>query len=251
MFFQEDINFKGKKKDHYTDYDVITGKKVVWIPEEKTKDFWEKGMTPSEYIARAVEFVAIKYIDELLDYEDVNKYVEIVSQKNPYLVDNIIPDFISMAELRYILVNLIREQVSIKDIVYVFEKINDFSDEASKEALLDKIRFSLARYITSRYANIDGMIQGLEMKEKTMADLFGETDDMDSVVRVDGDKVEKTALKLLKFAKENDIDNIILIVPLEIRHMVYIVLSQYINTLTVLAQEEVTNYYNFEIIGEV
>lgn len=251
MFFQEDINFKGKKKDYYSDYDVITGKKVVWIPEEKTKDYWEKGMTPSEYIARAVEFVAIKYIDELLDYEDVNKYVEIVSQKNPYLVDNIIPDFISMAELRYILVSLIREQVSIKDIVYVFEKINDFSDEASKEALLDKIRFSLARYITSRYANIDGLIQGLEMKEKTMADLFGETDDTDGVVRVNGDKVEKTALKLLKFAKENDIENIVLIVPLEIRHMVFIVLSQYINTLTVLAQEEVTNYYNFEIIGEV
>ena len=32
------------------------------------------------------------------------------------------------------------------DIVYVFEKINDFSDEACKESLLDKIRFALARY---------------------------------------------------------------------------------------------------------
>ena len=55
----------------------------------------------------------------------------------------------------------------------------------------------------------------------------------------------------LKFAKENNLDNIILSVPIEIRHMVFIVLSQYINTLTVLAQEEVTNYYNFEVIGEV
>ena len=251
MFFSEDINFKGKKKDYHVDYDVITGKKVVWVPAEKTKDFWQKGMTPSEYIARAVEFVAIKYIEELLDYEDVNKYVEIVSQRNPYLVDNIIPDFISVAELRYILVNLIREQVSIKDIVYVFEKINDFSDEASKEALLDKIRFSLARYIGSRFANIEGTIQGLEMKEKTMSELFDGTDDAENIVRVDGDKVEKVALKLLKFAKENELDNIVLVVPIEIRHMTFIVLSQYINTLTVLAQEEVTNYYNFEIIGEV
>ena len=251
MFFQEDINYKGKKKDYHTDYDVINGKKVVWIPEEKTKDFWQKGMTPSEYIARAIEFVAIKYIEELLDYDDVNKYVEIVSQKNPYLVDNIIPDFISIAELRYILVNLIRERVSIKDIVYVFEKINDFSDEASKDALLDKIRFSLSRYIASRYANIEGTIQGLELKEKTISDLFDGTDDMDNIVKVDGNTVERVALKLLKFAKENGIENIILVVPIEIRHMTFVVLSQYINDLTVLAQEEVTNYYNFEIIGEV
>ncbi|MBR1942691.1 FHIPEP family type III secretion protein [bacterium] len=251
MYFKEDINYKGKKKDYFVDTDVITGKKVVWIPEEKSKDFWQKGMTPSEYIARAVEFVAIKYIDELLDYEDVNKYVDIVSEKNPYLVENIIPDFVSIAELRYIFVNLIREQVSIKDIVYVFEKINDYADEANKEALLDKIRYSLSRYITSRYASMDGIIQGLELTDKTMFDLFGETDDEDNIVRVDGDKVERVAVKLLKFAKENNLDNIILYVPMEIRHMTFIVLSQYINTLTVLAQEEVTNYYNFEIIGEV
>ncbi len=251
MFFQDTINYKGKKKDYYTATDVITGKKIVWIPEDATKNYWEKGMTPSEYIARAVEFVAIKYIEELLDYDDVNKYVNIVSEQNAYLVDNIIPDFMSIAELRYILVNLIREQVSIKDIVYIFEKINDFADEACKEALLDKIRFSLSRYIGSRYANIDGTIQGLEMSEKTMSELFDDTDDSDNIVKVDGSKVEKVALKLLKFAKDNELDNIILSVPIEIRHMTFIVLSQYINTLTVLAQEEVTNYYNYEVIGEV
>lgn len=251
MYFQDDINFKGKKKDYITDTDVITGKKVVWIPQAKTKDFWQKGLTPSEYIARGVEFIAIKYIDELLDYEDVNKYVEIVSEKNPYLIDNIIPDFISIAELRYILVSLIREQVSIKDIVYIFEKINDFADEACKEALLDKIRFSLSRYIGNRYADLDGTIQGLEMTEKTISELFDNAEDTDNIVRVDGSKVEKVALKLLKFAKENNLDNIILTVPIEIRHMAFIVLSQYINTLAVLAQEEVTNYYNFEVIGEV
>ncbi len=251
MFFQDDVNIKTKKKEYFYDTDVITGKKIIWIPEEKTKDFWEKGLTPSEYIARAVEFVAIKYIDELFDYDDVNKYIEIVQEKNPYLVENIIPDFVSIAELRYILVSLMREKVSIKDIVYVFEKINDFSDEASKEALLDKIRFSLARYIGARYANIEGTIQGLEMSEKTLASVFDSAEDSDNIVRVDGSKIEKIALKLLKFAKENNLDNIILSVPIEIRHMVFIVLSQYINTLTVLAQEEVTNYYNFEVIGEV
>lgn len=251
MYFQDVINYKGKKKDCYTANDIITGKKIVWIPEDATKNYWEKGMTPSEYIARAVEFIAIKYIEELLDYEDVNKYIDIVSEQNQYLVENIIPDFISIAELRYVLVNLIREKVSIRDIVYIFEKINDFSDEACKEALLDKIRFSLARYIGNRYANIDGTIQGIEMSAKTISELFDETEDSDNIVRVDGSKVEKIALKLLRFAKDNDLDNIILVVPIEIRHMAFIVLSQYINTLTVLAQEEITTYYNFEIIGEV
>ena len=94
MFFNDELNLKSKKKEYHYDTDVITGRKIVWIPEEKTKDFWEKGLTPSEYIARAVEFISIKFIDELLDYDDVNKYIDIVSEKNQYLVENIIPDFI-------------------------------------------------------------------------------------------------------------------------------------------------------------
>ena len=44
--------------------------------------------------------------------------------------------------------NLIKENVSIKDIVYVFEKINDFADETNKEELLERIRVSLSRQIS-------------------------------------------------------------------------------------------------------
>ena len=84
-----------------------------------------------------------------------------------------------------------------------------------------------------------------------MTALFDGALDEENIVRIDGTKVEKVAVKLLKFAKENNLDNVILSVPIEVRHMAFIVLSQYINNLTVLAQEEVTNYYNFEVIGEV
>ena len=59
-------------------------------------------------------------------------------------------------------------------------------------------------------------------------------------------KKEKT-----KLYSDEDLESAENIVPIEIRHMAFIVLSQYINTLTVLALEEVTNYYNFEALGEV
>ena len=55
-----------------------------------------------------------------------------MEKRNPFVVNNVIPDFITLAELKYILINLIRERVSIKDIDYIFEKINDFS-------ILDKL----------------------------------------------------------------------------------------------------------------
>ena len=252
MFFQDDLNIK-KKKDMFSGIDSITGKKIVWIKKEQTKDFWQKGITPSEYIGRALEYVSIKYVDELLDYEAVNRYVELVNDKNPFLVENIIGDFISVSELRYLLVSLIRERVSIKDIVYLFEKINDFSDEPTKEDLLDKIRLSMARLICYKYLSEEDIIQGIEFADKTMLNMFKsqQEDNDDNIVRLEASKIESVVNKIEKVAEKQGMDNIILIVPMEVRHMIFMIFSQYINKLTVLAREEVTNYYNFESIAEV
>lgn len=253
MFFEDEINLDKKQKGAIYSVDEITGKKIVWIDEKKTKDFWQKGLTASEFIARLLEYTAIKHVDDLLDYSDINQYMEIVSEKSMFLVENIIPDFVSIAELRYILVNLIREEVSIKDITYIFEKINDFSDEATKEDLLDKLRLSLARYISKKAANDEGVVQCLELSEKAYDSLFTKIESDDNIVRIDGSKIEKIAKKIIKKATSFnlDINNLIILAPIEVRHMTFVILSQFINNIKVLAREEIINDYTIEVIDEV
>ena len=109
-------------------------------------------MSGAQFIARALEYTAIKYVDELFDYNDVEKYIDVVSKRNDFLVENIIPDFISLSDLKFILTSLVRERVSIKDITYIFEKMNDFAEESAKSDLLKKVRLALARRICAQYA---------------------------------------------------------------------------------------------------
>lgn len=253
MFFEDELQLDKKITGAIYSLDAITGKKIVWIDSKKTKAFWQNGLTPEEFIGRALEFVARKHVDDLLDYADINNYIEIVSEDNMFLVENVVPEFLSIAELRYLLVNLLKEGVSIKDIVYIFEKINDFSDEVSKEDLLDKVRLSLARFISKKAANGDGVIQAFEFSEKTFENLFSKVDSNDNIVRVDGGKIEKLVARILKKAKtyELDLGNIIIIAPLEVRHMTYMILSQFVYNVKVLAREEITNDYSVEIIDEI
>lgn len=254
MFFEEDLKLDKKQKDAIYSTDEITGKKIVWIDEKKTKDFWQKGLSASEFIARLLEYTAIKHVDDLLDYSDINKYMELVGEKSMFLIENIIPDFVSIAELRYILVNLLREEVSIKDITYIFEKINDFSDEATKEDLLDKLRLSLARYISKKTANDEGIIQAFELSEKTYENLFTKIKSSDdNIVRIDGSKFEKIATTILKkAAKYNlDVNNLIVITPIEVRHMTFLIMSQFVNNIKVLAREEITTDYTIDVIEEL
>jgi len=253
MFFEEDLVLDKKQKGAVYSVDEITNKKIVWIEEKKTKGFWKMGLKPSEFIARLLEYTAIKHVDDLLDYSDINKYMEIVGEKNLYLIENVIPDFVSVAELRYLLVNLLREEISIKDIVYIFEKINDFSEEATKEDLLDKIRLSLARYISKKAANDDGVIQALEFSDKTYQSLFSKIDSDNNIVRIEGAKIEKIAKTIFKKVKAYNLDanNLTIFTPLVVRHMAFMILSQFISNIKVLAREEITNEYTVEIIDEI
>ena len=253
MFFEDELNLTRKKKDAIYAVDLISGRQLIWLKEEKTKDFWEKGMTPSEAVCRLLDYAIITNIEDILDYADINKYMEIVGEKNMFLIENIIPDFVSVAELRYILVNLLRERISIKDIVYIFEKINDFSDEETKEDLLDKIRLSLGKHITANVVDEDGTVQAFGFSDKTYASLFSKLNSDETIVKIEGKKIEKIAKSLLRSAKkfELNIDDLKIIVPIEVRHMTFMIMSQFIPNITVIAREELSNECKIDLLEEI
>ena len=232
--------------------DEITGKKVIWIPQETVKDFWVKGLSASEYIGKAIEHISIKEVSDIMDYNDVNKYVEKVIESNSFLVDNIIPDFITASDLKYLLTCLIREKVSVKNIVYIFEKINDYANEPTKEDLLDKVRLALSKHIVKDLAE-DGELKVIECSEEIIDKIYSfiKEDEDEAIIRIDAKDVENIADKIIKFSKSKKIFNPIIVVPLDIRHMVFVILSEFVPNLTVLANEELVSSADIKIIGQI
>lgn len=253
MFYADELHTEHKIKNSVTTEDEITGKKVIWVEQEKAKDFWQCSLTSSQYIAKALEYVAIKHAEDLLDYEDIEKYLDVVEKENPYLIENIIPDLLNYADIKYIMVSLIKEYVSIKNITYIFEKINDFADDESKVDIINKIRLALSRQICSKYTNEDNVtISGFELSEKTYSELVLGCDDSDqSIIKIDADFAEKMANKIKRKAKKLNIDVPKIIVPIEYRQILFTLLSLYINNIVILAHEEIGAIYKIEIIGEV
>lgn len=253
MFYDDELHTEHKIKNSITGIDQITDRKIVWVEKDKAKDFWQKGITPSEYIAKALEYVAIKYVDDLLDYEDIDKYLEVVEKENEYLIENLVPDLLTYADIKYLLTSLIKEKVSIKNITYIFEKINDFAEEGSKADILNKIRLSLSRQICKNHINEDGeTISAFELSEKTYSDIvLGCNETEDCLIKIDGELAEKLANKITRKSKKLGIHSPKLIVPMEYRQIFFTLLSLYINDITVLAQEEVGCLYKIDSLGEI
>lgn len=253
MFFKNELNIEKLPSGSFEDTDNITQLPILWIKDEKAKNFWAKGLDSIDFIARTIEYIVTKNIDDIFDYSDINRYIEIVGNQNLYLVENIIPDYMSVAELKYILVSLIKEKVSIKDIVYIFEKINDFADETNKEELLERIRISLARQISKSLINeADKTIYAYELSEKSIESFIGEKAN-DEIIRIESNKIEEI-IKLIK-EKVNkyapDSKEIVLIAPMKIRHLIYLILSQMLPNIRVVAREELIFEYPLQIVCSI
>ncbi len=251
-YYKDDIKGYKLSADDISLTDDLTGRKIIWIPQNKVKDFWAQGMSASEYIGKAIKMIAVKEVSDIMDYNDVNKYVEKVIEINSFLVDNIIPDFITASDLKYLLTCLIREGVSVKNIVYIFEKINDYANEPTKEDLLDKVRLALSKHIV-KDLSVNGELKVVEFEDETVDKIYSffQEDEEDPIIRIEACDVEEIGDRLIKFAKSKKLSQINLVVPMDIRHMVFVILSEFVPNLTVLAHEELVSECDIKFIGKV
>jgi len=250
-FFEDELNIAKLPKNSFKVKDPLTKRKIVWIDRKECADFWAEGIEASEYIANYLSYFAIVHVDEIFDYNDLNRYVEFVSNQNPFLVDTILGEYVSVSELKYILSQLIRERVSIRDITYIFEKLNDFSDDPSKADLLDRLRMALGRQISDSIANKDKEIFAYEIDDDTMELLEKQTRKDESAVRIDLSKFSKFR-KILKDMKKDIMEqDAVLIVPQQYRQIIFILVSQLFMDIPVVCFEEITSDYKLNILGKI
>ena len=251
MYYADELKTEGKIKKSQEGIDEVTGRKVIWVEKDIAKDFWQKGMNACEYIAYALENVCVRCVDDLMDYDDIDKYLNIVEQENEFLVENIIPDVLNYADIKYLLSCLVKERVSIKNITYIFDKINDFANEGGRNDILDKIRISIARHICKDYVNPeDGTINAFEVKD--ISDFYINYDEGENdLVTVNGEYAEELAQSILKKSKKLGVKQPIIVVPLEYRHLLFSVLTLYINNIVVLAEEEIGCLFKVSIVGKI
>lgn len=250
-FYVDDLKMEEYPKGSIEDTDYITDMPVVWILEENCKDFWEQGLMPCEVITRYLKHICIKYVDEILDYNDINRYIDVVSDENIFLVENVIPEFISVSELKYILCNLVKERVSIKDIVFIFEKLNDLSDEQSKDDIVEKLRIMLSRHISASVADDENMIWAYELSDKTLDKIKSKMqlineEEQETVVKIEADFVNDIIEKLDALPLQNEY---VLVVPFEIRAFLSAILRQFYENLIIISNEEIAADYVLKSLG--
>lgn len=107
--------------DDYNFEIYVRNKKVY---RGKISDEELKQNNPIEII-KSLYRVCFDYTHYIITKSDALKIMELVSSQDPFLVDDIIPAYISPFDLKHICANLIQRKVGINDIILVFEILNE------------------------------------------------------------------------------------------------------------------------------
>jgi flagellar biosynthesis protein FlhA len=128
---------------------------ALWISESQRERAESLGYTvvdPPSIIATHLTEVIRSHISELLTRQDVQNLVDNLKETNPVLVDELIPSLLGLGEVQKILQNLLKEGISIRDLLSIFEILADkASTTRDTDVLTEYVRQGLKRAISGRY----------------------------------------------------------------------------------------------------
>ncbi|MFM2416351.1 MAG: hypothetical protein RL385_1074 [Pseudomonadota bacterium] len=96
---------------------------------------------------------------DLLGRTEAQELIDLFARREPKLVDELIPNLLSLGEVIKVLKNLLREAVSIRDLRTVLEALCDHARETKETlALTELVRSHLSRQISARFSSDDGKV---------------------------------------------------------------------------------------------
>lgn len=151
------------------------GLPAKWITDQQREKAEILGYTvvdPPSVIATHLTEIIRRNAYELVGRQDVKVLIDNVKEEYPALVEEIVPKVLSIGEVQKVLANLLKEQISIRDMVTILETLADYAPiTRDPDMLTEYVRQKMARYITKKYVNnnqikvitLDGRLEQLIM----------------------------------------------------------------------------------------
>ena len=152
--------------------DPVFGLPSYWISDAQVLKAQTLGFTvvdvPTVLTTHFVELMNT-FAHELYDTNQLDRTLERVSQTNPKLVEELVPEMLSRQTVLRVFRSLIREGLSVRDSTTILEALSDYAAKTKDpDVLVEFVRQRLSRHITRRFADEEGIIHyvGLELDAK-------------------------------------------------------------------------------------
>ncbi|WP_026395957.1 flagellar biosynthesis protein FlhA [Acetobacterium malicum] len=234
------------------------GIKGKWITENEKELAEVYGYTVIDALSVIVTHmseVIKKHMHELLSRQDINTLLENVSKSNPAIVDDVIPNIISIADFQKILINLLNEGIPIRDLESILETLGDHGTSIKDtDMLTEYVRQKLKRTITRKYTDGNSIkVIALDQEIENIILNSAKKNEHGTYLAIDPQVVQTIVEKVteqIEKLKEIIDHSIILTSPI-VRIYFKRLIEQFMADLTVLSFNEIDTNIQIQVIGMI
>ena len=232
---------------------------AIWITESQRERAESLGYTvvdPPSIIATHLTEVIKSHIAELLTRQDVQNLVNNIKESNPALVEELIPKLLGLGEIQKVLQNLLREGISIRDLLTIFETLADHAATSrDTDVLTEYVRQSLKRAISTKYFPANEVTSVVTLDPKVEQDIMSSVKQTEQgayltldpeKTRAIMDSVETEIAKLENMGK-----NPIIVTSPIVRMYFKKLTEEYFKDLSVVSYNEVESNVELQSVGMV
>ncbi|QSJ00035.1 flagellar biosynthesis protein FlhA [Bacillus sp. 3a] len=235
------------------------GLPAKWISEAEKDQAEMLGYTvvdPASVVSTHITEKIRQNTHELLGRQETKQLIDHLKESYPVLVDEVTPNPLAVGDIQKVLAKLLKEKVSIRNLVTIFETLADYGKLTTDTDLLTEyVRQALARQITAQYAREDESLKVVTCSgrvEKVIADSVQQTEhgnylsldpeSSESVIQSVAREIEQLSLRQ---------ETPVLLCSPPIRMYVKQLLERYFPDLPVLSYNELEANVEVQSIGVV
>jgi flagellar biosynthesis protein FlhA len=151
---------------------------AVWIPKDKEEEAKFAGYTvvdiPTVIATHLTEVIRNNAAD-LMGRQETQHLLDHLSKTHPKAVEELVPGLLSLGAVQKVLQNLLKERISIRDLLTIVETLADYAQMSKDPDLLTEyVRQKLSRSILSPFIQADGVLNVLTV-DAGIEDLFAKS----------------------------------------------------------------------------
>jgi flagellar biosynthesis protein FlhA len=147
-----------------------------WIPAAQREQASAAGYTvvdPTTALATHVSETIRAFLPDLLTRQQTKELIDRVAQSSPKLVEELIPKVVTLGDVQRVLRQLLRERVSIRDLVTILEALGDAAPTSKDpDVMTEAVRAALGRTICRQYQTDRGELPAISLAPSLEAKLL-------------------------------------------------------------------------------
>lgn len=232
---------------------------ALWIPDAKKDEAIMAGYTvvdPSTVIATHLTEVFKQNLHEFLGRQEVQALLDNLSQRAPKVVEELVPGILSLGTVQKVLQNLVRESVSVRDLLTIVECMADYGHSVKDaDQLTEFVRQRLARTIIKPYLGTGNLLPIISLApaiENTFQESIKRTEN-GSYLAMEPGLAHKIIQAINKAAEKGIVAEgqpVLLTSPLIRQHLSQL-LARFLPTMPVISQAEIPSDVRLESVAMV